>query len=93
VGASRKLQRKLDKKTEKEANKDVSRKMGLFDKLEDHCLVCSKLFDRRNREMVKSWYVTVRGDNVRLYCPTCMNTANKVLDDYKKRLEQAEKDE
>ena len=40
--------------------------------------------------MVMSWNVVVHGDEeiVRLYCPTCWNTAKKVADEFKAHLEE-----
>ena len=53
-------------------------------KMPDECSACTKPFDKKDREMVMSWSVVVRNDDetVRLYCPTCWDTAQKVVADF-----------
>ena len=53
---------------------DLSRELGLFDRLSDHCLICSKPFDKKNREMAMIWHVIIlEKERVNLYCPECWN--------------------
>ena len=75
------LSRKLRRKKESEAQKELEKKVGLFNKLPDHCLACEKEFDKKNKEMVMSWSVVVRreSETVRLYCPACWEMAKKVV--------------
>jgi len=77
--------RKHRRKKEKDAQKDFKKKVGLFDKLPDHCLVCQKDFDKKDKEMVMSWNVVVHKEKevVRLYCPTCWDEAGKIIKDIK----------
>ena len=78
------LKKKIKRDKEKEAKKELQKKVGLFNKLGDQRLVCQKAFDKKNKDMVMSWSVVVRNDDetVRLYCPTCWDTAQKVVADF-----------
>ena len=71
----------------KQAKKDLKQKVGMFDKLEDECLVCEKPFDKKSKEDVTSWFVTVREKQgvVNLYCPECWGTAQKVIEEFNNR--------
>ena len=71
---------KVKKKPIKNLEGELSAKVGLFDKLPESCLVCFAPFDKKNKEMVNSWYVVVRDqETVRLYCPSCWNRAKEFL--------------
>ena len=72
---ARKIKKSKKKKTE------LEQKLGLFDLLPEECMVCSKPFDRKNKEQVMSWNVVVREKEkiVRVYCPTCWDKAKKIL--------------
>jgi len=80
------MNRKERRKRKKELNKlrkkpELEQKIGLFDKIPDNCLVCTKPFDKKNKEMVMTWSVVVREDKglVRLYCPTCWDKAQAII--------------
>ena len=75
--------RKIKRQKKNEAEKELKEKVGLFNKLEDHCLVCQKDFDKKNKEMVMTWSVVVKEDTVRLYCPECWERANKLIEEIK----------
>ena len=77
------LSKKFRRKKEKEAKKELQKKVGLFNKLEDHCLVCQKDFDKKNKDMVMTWSVVVKEDKVRLYCPECWERAKKLIEEIK----------
>jgi len=81
------LKRKMARNKAKQAKKDLKQKVGLFDKLEDECLVCEKPFDKKSKEDVTSWFVTVREEQgvVNLYCPECWDTAQKVIEEFSNR--------
>lgn len=71
---------KIKKRTSRDLEGEVSAKVGLFNKLPDHCMMCDSPFDKKDKEMVQSWYVIVRDqDTVRLYCPTCWEKAREFL--------------
>jgi hypothetical protein len=81
------LKRKMARKRAKKAKKDLNKKIGLFNQLQDECLVCEKPFDKTCKEQVQEWFVTVREEQgvVNLYCPECWGTAQKVIEDYGKQ--------
>ena len=67
-------------KAKKEGETDLSEKISLFGLLPDDCSYCEKPFDKKDKEMVKSWSVVVREKEeiVRLYCPTCWEHGKKL---------------
>jgi len=73
--------RKLKRNKKKEAEKELKKKLGLFQMIPDHCLVCQAPFDKKNREQVMSWSVVVRKTEkiVRLYCPSCWDKAKQLV--------------
>ena len=75
------LSKKIQREKEKAAKKELQKKVGLFSKLSDQCLVCQKDFDKKNKDMVMTWSVVVRRDKeiVRLYCPECWEKAKKII--------------
>ena len=60
---------------------ELADKMLMFDRLPNECSACVKPFDKKDRDMVSSWNVVVRKDEqqVRLYCPTCWDAAQKAV--------------
>ena len=61
--AVKKIQRKIKRAKKKQQERELKEKIGMFSKLEDSCLVCEKPFDRKDKEMVQSWYVVVRKES------------------------------
>jgi len=88
------LEKKIQRKKEKEAKKELKKKVGLFNKLPDHCLVCQKDFDKKNKDMVMTWSVVVRKkeEKVNLYCPECWGRAKKLIEEIKDGHTNAEND-
>ena len=87
---NRKQRRAMEKKIGKDESQKLAEKIFQFDKLPDECLACLKPFDKKSKEMARTWNVVVRDeDTVRLYCPECWNTAQKVVQQYKKEKENA----
>ena len=82
--SSRKIKRNQEKRAKKRLAKEIKQKMNMFDKIEDSCLAWQKTFDKKDKDMVSSWYVTVRKDSVNLYCPDCWSTAQKIIEEIKK---------
>ena len=80
----------MRKARKKQAEKEMQEKIGLFSKLEDHCLVCAKKFDKQDKEMVQSWYVIVRKEEgkVNLYCPECWTRASNVVNKIKEGMDE-----
>ena len=52
---------------------DLEKKIGLFDKLPDHCTNCLCPYDKKDKKMAMTWSVVVREKEgkVNLYCPKC----------------------
>lgn len=77
----RKIRRKQAKKKKKLAEKEMVQKVALFNKIPNECLVCLNPFDKKDKEMVQSWYVIIRKENkeVNLYCPECWTRANGII--------------
>jgi uncharacterized protein with PIN domain len=76
---------KVKNKKPKKLEKEFAKKINMFGQLEDSCLVCEKPFDKKDREMVMSWYVVVREEEkkVNLYCPSCWGAAMKAVEEVK----------
>jgi hypothetical protein len=83
---NRKQRRARDKiiKKSKEKGSDFEQKLGLFELIPDDCFVCHKDFDKKDKEMVKTWNVVVREKerSVKIYCPTCWNKAVDLLKEH-----------
>tara|TARA_R100000008_G_scaffold68883_1_gene46179 strand:+ start:434 stop:718 length:285 start_codon:yes stop_codon:yes gene_type:complete len=87
------IKRKMRRQAEKEADKEFQAKVALFDRLQDNCLVCDKPFDKKNKEMVMSWYVAVRQkeEAVNLYCPECWDRGLSLVQTIKEDLNERTK--
>jgi hypothetical protein len=81
---NRKQRRAMKKQLKKQegVEDELAEKMFLFNKLPNECSACQKDFDKKDRDMVCSWSVVVRQDEqqVRLYCPTCWDAAQKAVE-------------
>ena len=81
---NRKQRREMQKKVGKENSEKLAEKIFQFNKLPDECLTCLKPFDKKSKQMARTWNIVVaQNDEVRLYCPNCWNTAQKILAKYK----------
>ncbi len=78
---NRKQRRAAVKEARKNGDTDLAEKTALFSSLPDHCLACTKPFDKTDRKQVMSWNVVVREEKkvVRLYCPDCWGKAQNVV--------------
>jgi hypothetical protein len=74
---TRKMNRKGLTKVKRQVEKEMAEKIGLFNQIQDQCLICHAPFDKKNKEQVQSWYVIVRKEEnrVNLYCPPCWSSA------------------
>jgi len=81
---NRHQRRKAAAEARRSGQDELAEKIGMFSKLGDQCNACEKPFDKKDKDMVTSWFVTVRQQEkkVRLYCPTCWETAQKVVEEY-----------
>ena len=82
---NRKQRRAMEKKVGKENSQKLAEKIFQFDQLPDECLTCRKPYDKKDKEMAKTWSVVVQDkDTVRLYCPECWEMAHRIIEEYKK---------
>ena len=81
-GFERKIKRQQQKRKKKEMQRDLNEKIGLYDRMEECCLVCQKKFDKKDKKMIQEWYVIVRDESspVNLYCPACWGNAVKQIE-------------
>ena len=89
---NREQRRAAAKQAKQDGNQELSEKITLFGKLGDSCLTCDKPFDKKDKEMATTWNVVVRKEDednpVRLYCPECWNTAQEVISNFLKTMEE-----
>lgn len=94
---NRKQRRAQAVQTRKDDNEELTSKVALFGELPEECTACEAAYDKTNKEMATTWHVVVREqeeDNpVRLYCPACWNTAQEVITNFLKTMEEKEEDE
>ena len=89
---NRKQRRTQEAQLRKDSNEELSAKVAMFGKLPEECTACTAAYDKNDKEMATTWNVVVREqeeDNpVRLYCPTCWNTAQEVINSFLKTMEE-----
>jgi len=92
---NRKQRRARDAQIRKDGNEDLAAQVAMFGKLPEECTACEIPYDKKNKQMATTWNVVVRKEDeenpVRLYCPHCWNTAQEVISNFLKTME--EKDE
>ena len=92
VPMNRKQRRARESQLRKDGNDELSSKVAMFGKLPDECTACEAPFDKKDKEMVTTWNVVVRKEDeenpVRLYCPTCWDTAQEVIAKFFKAMEE-----
>tara|TARA_Y100000593_G_C4184838_1_gene273850 strand:+ start:186 stop:431 length:246 start_codon:yes stop_codon:yes gene_type:complete len=76
---NRKTKRAMKKNMGSEATEKLANQMALFGKLPEACLVCSKEFDKKDSDMIRTWNVVVKQDVVRLFCPECISKTQEAL--------------
>ena len=85
---NRKQRRKAEKvkKDLSPSEQILSEKIFLFNQLPDARTTCAEPFDKKDKSMVNSWRVVVHQEEqqVRLFCPKCINKAKEAIDDSKK---------
>ena len=81
----KKLKRSAKKKKEKaqaqQQEEHLKKQMNMFDRLPKTCSACTKEFPK-TREAHMTWRVTVRNkeQQVRLFCPDCLDKARKLVE-------------
>ena len=79
---------KLTKDKDKEISKRISKHVGMFDMIPDHCKVCKTPFDKKSKEMAQTWVVNANYDKKRvtLFCPICYKAIQDEKDKIKEKL-------
>ena len=81
----KKLKRAAKKKKEKaqaqQQQDKLKKQMNMFDRLPEACSACAKVFPK-TREAHMTWKVTVRNkeQQVRLFCPDCLEKAKQIVE-------------
>ena len=76
---NRQQRRAMKKHVGKKATDAMANKVALFGQLPQSCNACEKQFDKKDKEMVKSWSVVVKQEVVRLFCPDCIEKTREVI--------------
>ncbi len=86
------LRRKIARNKSKQIKKEFKKSLNLFHSIPDKCSVCDEKFDKTNKEQVKTWNVAVREkqNTVNLYCPSCWDSAKKLISEIKEHLNEQE---
>ena len=80
----RKIKRKQILDGRKEAKKVIRDQLASFGQHPTSCLMCEKGFDKKNKEMITSWYIIQAKEEIRLYCPDCWKMAADIIEQYSK---------
>tara|TARA_B100000131_G_scaffold69323_1_gene65617 strand:+ start:104 stop:382 length:279 start_codon:yes stop_codon:yes gene_type:complete len=86
---NRKQRRALSRATSSDASDRIAEKMTQFSKMPSSCSACTETFDKKDKDMVKSWKVVVRQEVVRLFCPTCIKKTQEVLNENKSSIDSS----
>ena len=78
---NRKQKRAMKKQLGAEAQEKMSHQVAQFGKLPESCTACEKEFDKKNKDMVKSWSVVVKQEIVRLFCPDCIKKTQEIVNE------------
>ena len=67
------MNRKQRRTLGKTIGKDATSTIDLMLQLPDKCLTCDKIYDKKDKEMARTWFVEVFSEQkcVNLYCPKC----------------------
>ena len=67
------MNRKERRTLQKKVGKDTTQTIDLMLNPGECCLACKKLYDKKDKEMVKTWFVEVfnKEKKVNLFCPEC----------------------
>jgi len=89
---NRKQRRAQETLLRKDDNEELSAKVAMFGKLPEECTACETVYDKNDKEMATTWNVVVREEDkdnpVRLYCPSCWSTAQEVITNFLKTMEE-----
>ena len=78
---NRSTRRALKRQAGAEAQEKMTQQITQFSKLPEQCLTCAAPFDKKDKAMIESWNVVVRQEEVRLFCPECIQKTQEVIED------------
>lgn len=72
------MNRKQRRALGKELGKEATSSIDLMLNLGSECILCKKMYDKKDKEMAKTWFVEVFKEKkqVDLYCPECYTIKN-----------------
>ena len=78
----RAAKKKKEKKLAQEQDQKMRNQMNMFDRFPKVCNTCDEVFPK-TREAHMSWKVVVRNEEqqVRLFCPACLDKAAKLVEE------------
>ena len=87
----RAAKKKNEKKQAQEQDQKMRNQMHMFDRLPKVCNTCDEVFPK-TREAHMSWKVVVRNEEqqVRLFCPACLEKASKLVEEQDATEQEAE---
>ena len=77
---NRSQRRALKKSVGTDASEKMANKVAQFEKMPETCSACNEEFDKKDKEMLKSWRVVVRQEVVRLFCPECIRKTQEAIE-------------
>lgn len=88
----RSAKKKKDKAQVQHRQEQLKKQMNMFDRLPEACNTCGEDFPK-TREAHMSWKVVVRNEEqqVRLFCPACLDKASKLVEERDATEHQAKK--
>ena len=77
----RAAKKKKDKAQAQQQQEQLKKQMNMFDRLPEACNTCGEVFPK-TREAHMTWKVTVRNkeQQVRLFCPDCLEKAKTAME-------------
>jgi hypothetical protein len=91
---NRKQRRARESQIRKDGDDELAQQVAMFGKLPEECTACETHFDKKDKVTATTWQVVVRKEDeenpVRLYCPDCWNTAQEVIGNFLKAVEEGE---
>ena len=87
----RAAKKKKEKKLVQDQQQNMTNRMNMFDRMPSTCSTCDEDFPK-TREAHMSWKVVVRNEEqqVRLFCPACLEKASKLVEEQDATEQEAE---
>ena len=78
---NRSTRRAMKKQVGADAQEKMANQVAQFGKLPEKCMTCDAVFDKKDRSMLETWNVVVRQEEVRLFCPDCIEKTQEIIKD------------